>query len=145
VPGPLPWLGKHVSEHRVSALGLFLGSLVLDDIPVLDQNSVLHPDNIRRNPVYRQPETRETSVDDDEVSLRYNVCLSPVCDRYPDFERMAEASLEARPQRERYSFSLRVKNFGGEDRIIRVSERRGAVVTFGALLVQRRVQPYAFH
>ena len=199
----------------VSALGLFLGSHVLDDIPVLDQKSVLHPDNIRRNPVDRQPETRETSVDDDEVSLRddysrfipegernaldqvketiparlnvrtvlnvvgrpealrcgiislieesvegfqddrlivfcfrivhYNFAFPPVCDRYSDIERMAEASIEARPQRERYSFNFRVKNFGGEDGIVRVSERRGAVVAFGALLVQRRVQSYAFH
>jgi hypothetical protein len=69
---PLPWLGKRVSEHRVSALGLFLGRLVLDDIPMLDQDSILHPDNIRRNPVDRQPETRETAVDNDDVSLRYH-------------------------------------------------------------------------
>ena len=38
-----------------------------------------------------------------------------------------------------------MKNFGGEERIIRVSERRGAVVAFGALLVQWSVQPYPFH
>jgi hypothetical protein len=39
---------------------------------VLKQDSVFHADNIRRNPVDRQPEAREAAVDDDEVSLRYD-------------------------------------------------------------------------
>jgi hypothetical protein len=39
---------------------------------VLDQDSVFHADNIRRNPVDRQPEAREAAVDDDDVSLRYD-------------------------------------------------------------------------
>ena len=39
---------------------------------MLKQDSVLHSDNIRRNPVDRQPEAREPAVDDDEVSLRYD-------------------------------------------------------------------------
>ena len=68
---PLCAVGERVSKHRVSALGLFLCSLVLNDIPVLKQDSVFHADNIRRNPVDRQPEAREAAVDDDEVSLRY--------------------------------------------------------------------------
>src|ERR1700751_4905269 len=63
--------GERVSKHRVSAFGLFLGSLVLNDIPMLKQDSVFHADNIRRNPVDRKPEAREAAVDDDEVSLRY--------------------------------------------------------------------------
>src|SRR6266550_6635316 len=69
---PLCALRERVSKHRVSALGLFLGSLVLNDIPVLKQDSVFHADNIRRNPVDRLPEAREAAVDDDEVSLRYD-------------------------------------------------------------------------
>ncbi len=69
---PLCAVGERVSKHRVSALGLFLGSLVLNDIPVLKQDSVFHADNIRRNPVDRQPEAREAAVDDDEVSLCYD-------------------------------------------------------------------------
>ena len=64
--------GERVSKHRVSAFGLFLGSLVLNDIPVLKQDSVFHADNIRRNPVDRQAEAREAAVDDDKVSLRYD-------------------------------------------------------------------------
>ena len=71
-PLPLCAVRKRVSKHRVSALGLFLGSLVLNDIPVLDQDSVFHPNNIRRNPVDGQPETREPAVNDDDVSLRYD-------------------------------------------------------------------------
>src|SRR5580704_5445112 len=71
-PATLFAVGERVSKHWVSALGLFLGSLVLNDIPVLNQDSVFHADNIRRNPVDRQPETRETAVDDDDVSLRYD-------------------------------------------------------------------------
>jgi len=63
---------ERVSKHRVSALGLFLGSLVLNDIPVLKQDSVFHTDNVCRNPVHRLPDAREPSVDDDEVSLRYD-------------------------------------------------------------------------
>jgi hypothetical protein len=64
--------GERVSKHRVSAFGPFLGSLVLNDIPVLKQDSVFHADNIRRNPVDWQAEAREAAVDDDEVSLRYD-------------------------------------------------------------------------
>ena len=58
---------------------------------------------------------------------------------------MAETSLYARSQRQRYSFSFRVKNLGSEEGIIRVSERRGAVIAFGSLPVQRSVQPYPFY
>ena len=56
-------------NNSAGNLGLLLVSLVLNDITVLKQDSVLHSDNIRRNPVDRQPEAREPAVDDDEVSL----------------------------------------------------------------------------
>ncbi len=39
---------------------------------MLNQDSVFHADNIRRNPVHRQPEVREPAVDNDEVSLCYD-------------------------------------------------------------------------
>src|ERR1700732_1886474 len=67
---PMRAPGERVSKHRVSALGLFLGSFVLNDIPVLNQDSVFHADNIRRNPVDRKPEAREEAVDDAEVPPR---------------------------------------------------------------------------
>jgi hypothetical protein len=71
-PLPLCAVRERVSKHRVSALGLLLGSLVLNDIPVLKQDSLFHADNIRRDPADRQAEAREAAVDDDEVSLRYD-------------------------------------------------------------------------
>jgi hypothetical protein len=40
------------------------------DIPVLNQDSVFHTDNVCRN--HRQPDPREPAVDDDELSLRYD-------------------------------------------------------------------------
>ncbi len=40
------------------------------DIPVLNQDSVFHTDNVCRN--HRQPDPREPAVDDDEISLRYD-------------------------------------------------------------------------
>jgi hypothetical protein len=39
---------------------------------VLKQDPVFHANNIRRNPVDRQPDTRESAMDDDEVSLCYD-------------------------------------------------------------------------
>src|ERR1700730_18732389 len=64
--------GKRVSKHGLSAFGLFFGSLVLNDIPVLNQDSVFHTDNVCRDPVHRQPNAREPAMDDDEDSLRYD-------------------------------------------------------------------------
>jgi hypothetical protein len=72
VSSPLCAVGERVTKHRVSAFGLFLGSLVLNDIPVLKQDSVFNTDNVCRNPVHRQPDAREAAVDDDEVSLGYD-------------------------------------------------------------------------
>ena len=69
---PSPSFREGFSKHRISAFGFFLAGLVLNDIPVLDQDSVFHTDNIRRNPVDGLPETREAAVDDDDVSLRYD-------------------------------------------------------------------------
>jgi flagellar biosynthesis regulator FlbT len=46
---------------RISALGLLLGSLVLNDIPVLGENSILQANDVR-NPVHRQSDVRETAV-----------------------------------------------------------------------------------
>src|SRR5579859_6440833 len=58
---------KRSSEHWVSALGLLLGRLVLDHIPVLDQNAVLDADNVGSNPVHRLAEARESAVHDHEL------------------------------------------------------------------------------
>src|SRR5262245_48899569 len=52
-----------------AALRLLPGRLVLDDVPVLDESSVLDAEDVRRDPVRRRPEPREPAVDDDEVTV----------------------------------------------------------------------------
>jgi multidrug efflux pump subunit AcrA (membrane-fusion protein) len=42
---------KLVSEHRIAALGLRTRRFVLNDVPVLSENSVLHADNIHHDPI----------------------------------------------------------------------------------------------
>src|SRR6516162_435307 len=59
--------GERVAEHRPAALGLLPGRLVLDDIPVLDEDSVLDSEDVRSDPVRRRPEPGKTAMDDDEV------------------------------------------------------------------------------
>ena len=42
-------LRERVAEHRIPALGLLLGSLVLNDIPVFGDNSILQANDVGRN------------------------------------------------------------------------------------------------
>ena len=42
---------KFVSEHRIAALGLRTRGFVLNDVPMLSENSVLHADNIHNDPI----------------------------------------------------------------------------------------------
>src|SRR6516164_4253705 len=63
---------ERVAEHRPAALGLLPGRLILDDIPVLDEESVLDAEDVRRDPVRRRPEPREATVDDDKLALRHD-------------------------------------------------------------------------
>ena len=42
---------KLVSEHRITALGLRARGFVLNDVPMLGENSVLHADNIHDDPI----------------------------------------------------------------------------------------------
>src|SRR5262249_40021451 len=64
--------GERVAEHGPAAPGLLLGGLVLDDVPVLDENPVLDPQDVCSDPVRRGTEPRETAVDDDEVALSHD-------------------------------------------------------------------------
>src|SRR6266481_2516128 len=63
---------KRVAEHRPAALGLLLSRLVLDDVPVFDKDTLLDPEDVRRDPVHGCPEPRKTSVDDDEVAISHD-------------------------------------------------------------------------
>src|SRR5437870_1430372 len=64
--------GKRHSEHRVSAFGLLPRCLVLNDIPMLDQNPVFHAYDVRHNPVRRQATARIPPVDQDEIAFGDN-------------------------------------------------------------------------
>ena len=60
------------SEHGRFALRLLLGSLVLNDIPVLDENSILQANNVRCNPVHRQSDVGEPAMKDYIVTFCKN-------------------------------------------------------------------------
>src|SRR5713101_3539964 len=63
---------KRVAEHRPAALGLLLSRLVLDDVPVFDKDTILDPEDVRRDPVHGRPEPRKTPMNDDEVAISYD-------------------------------------------------------------------------
>jgi hypothetical protein len=65
-------LRERVAEHRISALGLLLGSLVLNDIPVFDENAILQANDVRCDPVHRQSDVLEPAMNDDVVVFRKN-------------------------------------------------------------------------
>src|ERR1700732_3076511 len=64
--------GKRVAEHRSTALGLLLSRLVLYDVPVFDKDTILDPEDVRRDPVHGRPELGKTAVDDDEVAVSHD-------------------------------------------------------------------------
>src|SRR5437868_6105305 len=63
---------KRVAEHRPAALGLLLSRLVLDDVPMLDEDSVLDPEDVRRDPVHGRPEPGEATMHYDEVAISHD-------------------------------------------------------------------------
>src|SRR5882757_401108 len=63
---------KRVAEHRPAALGLLLSRLVLDDVPVLDRDTILDPEDVRRDPVHGCPEPRKPPMNDDEVTIGHD-------------------------------------------------------------------------
>src|SRR5258707_625878 len=60
---------KSVTEHLGFTLRLFLSSFVLNDIPVLYENSVLNANNIGSDPVHHRSKPRKAPVCDNEVSF----------------------------------------------------------------------------
>ena len=69
---PLCLLRKRVAEHRAPALGLLFGGLVLNDVPVLDKNSVLQANDVRCDPVHRKANIGEPAMKDDVVAFCKN-------------------------------------------------------------------------
>src|SRR6267142_4891050 len=62
-----PVYRKRVAEHRPAALGLFLSRLVLDDVPMLDEDPIVDPEDVHHDPVRGCPEPRKTPVNDHEL------------------------------------------------------------------------------
>jgi hypothetical protein len=60
------------SEHGPLAYRLFFRHFILNDVPMLDKDSVLNAHNICRNPIHRSTETAKSPVHDHEVSLSHD-------------------------------------------------------------------------
>ena len=82
---------KCVAKHRVSALGLLLGGFVLKDIPVFNQNSVPDAHDVRRNPVRRPAQARESPVDDHEITIGRDHPRLVLERRWTTFDEVKEA------------------------------------------------------
>src|ERR1700758_1518339 len=59
-------------EHWSFAFRLLFSRFILNDVPMLDKDSVLNAENICCNPVDGQAEVRESSVGDYKVSVGYD-------------------------------------------------------------------------
>src|SRR6266404_4732117 len=46
--------------------------LVLNDVPMLDEDPILDPKDVRRDPVHGRPEPRKPPMNDDEVAIRHD-------------------------------------------------------------------------
>src|SRR5260370_1618287 len=60
------------SEHGPLAYRLFFRRFILNDVPMLDKDSVLNAHNICGNPIHRSTETTKSPVHDHEVSLGHD-------------------------------------------------------------------------
>src|SRR6266404_5098331 len=65
-------LWESLSEHGSSTFRLLFRGLILNDVPMFHQDSVLNAHNIRRNPIHRSTETAKPPVHDHQVSLSHD-------------------------------------------------------------------------
>src|SRR5256886_10753292 len=66
-------LGRECSsQHGPLAYRLFFRRFILNDVPMLDKDSVLNAHNICGNPIHRSTETAKSPVHDHEVSLSHD-------------------------------------------------------------------------
>src|SRR6266542_325301 len=63
---------KTCAEHRGFTLRLFFGHFILNDIPMLNQDSVLNAQNICGNPIHRSAEAAKSPVNNHEVTVGDN-------------------------------------------------------------------------
>ena len=67
---------EFIAEHRQTAARLLPRGLVLDDVPVLREHSILHAHDVSDDPRRRRPMTAEPPMENDEItSRRRNVVL----------------------------------------------------------------------
>src|SRR5690348_267717 len=60
------------SKHRLLAYRLFLCRFILNDVPMLNKDSILNAHNVCGNPVDRSTETAESPVHHHELSLSHD-------------------------------------------------------------------------
>src|SRR5258708_21904644 len=77
VPRAAPWrqsgfVGERRAEHWQPAGGLGTGCFVLDDIPVLGEDAVLHADQVHDDPVRLAPETGEPTANHHQISIDHD-------------------------------------------------------------------------
>ena len=63
---------KLFTKHGKAALGGFTCCFVLNDIPMLDENSILQANDVRRDPVRWQSDVGESAMNDDIVATCKN-------------------------------------------------------------------------
>src|SRR4029077_13543959 len=63
---------KRFTEHWVAAFGLILSGLVLNYVPMLDQNPVFDNHNVHSDPVHRCAKARKSAVNDHKIAVRNN-------------------------------------------------------------------------
>ena len=61
---------RFVAEHRQPAARLLARGLVLNDVPVLREHAILHPNDVGDDPRRWQAVTAEPPVENDEVTRR---------------------------------------------------------------------------
>src|SRR6267378_3328776 len=65
-------LWESLAEHGSATFRLLFCGLILNDVPMLDKDSVLNAHNIRGNPIHRSAETAKPPVHDHQVSLSHD-------------------------------------------------------------------------
>src|SRR6185503_15314361 len=64
---------KPIAEHRPPALGFGLRRFVLNHVPMLDQESIDHTNEVRNDPVLGLAEARKATVHDHVLAVRHNL------------------------------------------------------------------------